>query len=128
MRHIAITIIFGAALVGCSENRHQTVSAKPDHKVQTQKLAVPPTSPEHKTMSVATAKRTTDKQVLRQTKSSVNTQTSARNDKVSSGQAAPVQKKALRAMTFNESQFSDDASDYPSTAEAQKLEREKYNN
>ncbi len=117
MRHIAITIIFGAALVGCSENRHKVADVKPDQKVSTQTLAT--------TAPTAPVKTSARKPILRQTKPIVTTQAAIRNAKVTS---VPAQKKALRAMTFNESQFSDDASDYPSTLEAQKLEREKYLN
>ncbi len=112
MRHIAIIIFFGALLQGCGENRNKEVSTKSSHKVQTKTLSSAPMA-------------TPQKAPVRK-----QAQSGMINDKVTTGRAAPsipAQKKALRAMTFNESQFSDDANDYPSTLEAKKLEKEKYN-
>lgn len=110
MRHFATFIIFGVLLQGCSENRNKAVSTRSNQKAQTESLTSAP-----KASAVpATAKR----------------QSAMRNDKVTTSRAAPsitAEKKPLRAMTFNEAQFSDDASDYPSTLEAKKLEKEKYN-
>ena len=108
MRHIAIIIIAGTLFQACSENHSKQVSNK----------IIAPTTTAQKNAAVVPANTTAKKQVA------------LKSDKVSSARAAPTipaEKKALRAMTFNEAQFSDDASDYPSTPEAKKLEKEKYN-
>lgn len=121
MKNIAIIITFGALLVGCSENRNKAVSAKPSHKAQTQTLTSSPIVSAKHSVAAVPARTHAKKQALRQA--------AVRNDKVSSGHAAPVvavQKKPLRAMTFNEAQFSDKASTFPRTSEALKLEEEKY--
>ncbi len=130
MKHIAVIFIIGAVLQGCSENRSKAVSTKPGHKVQTQAVAAsaPAVSAQNSVAEVS-AKTPARKQAHRQTKPILKRHSAIRNDKVTSGQAAPVvavHKKPLHAMTFNEAQFSDKASTFPRTQEALKLEEEKY--
>lgn len=129
MKHIAFILIIGAVLQGCSENRNKAVSTKPNHKVETQTVTHAPIVSAQSNVAVVPAKTAAKKQIHRHTKSKLHTHTAVKNDKVSSGLAAPIvasQKKPLRAMTFNEAQFSDKESTFPRTQEALKLEKEKY--
>ncbi len=120
MKHIVIIIFFGALIQGCGEHRSKVISHKTNHKVQTTTLS-----------SAPMANASVRKQEHRNAKIRANGQSAMRNDSVTTGRAAPsipANRKGLRAMTYNEAQYSDKKTTFPRTLEAQKLEKEKYNN
>lgn len=130
MKHIGTIILFGALLQACGEHRKTEVTNKTIHKVHTETRTSAPVASAQNHVAVVPAKAPVRHQVLRHSQTKAHNHSAMKSDEVNTGRAAPLiqtKKKPLRAMTFNEAQFSDNSKTFPRSAEALKLEEAKYN-